>query len=849
MMLLVLSVVSALLGHPSTDASVPPEVAKIFRTADTISIEGDAEDGVPLSYCATWRHVPRILLPPSPATGSIAGGGECSALVAAFHAVGEAPEGDHPTSAVYTPDGSTVLISHRDSQNIVRYDATTREVLGTIELSGSPLDLAVSPDGTRAVTANVDTETLSIIDLASNTEVATVAMGTMCGVVAFTADSTMAVVGNPGESSISIVDLATGSEIRRIKGTSFTMTMTFAPESGAVALDFSRFAVLGNNSIIHPSSFTDEILIIDIASGETTVLPCENWPRGIDVSDDGTAALVTHYTSPLVSVIDIANSTIDRTIDMGTNTWGPVALSGDGSKAAVAVLNATRIVTLADDSVSSSINTATVYDLLCTADGNHALGVGYYGSLISFESESLLRNVNQVISTPVGAVSPTDPLAAMAANVFGEELVFSSTDPATGDVLEARASGPDPEGDICRSVAVHSATNRVVVLNLFSRTAEVLDAATGSVVARFDTGKRPSDVCISSDGAYAVIANLDSSFATVFDMSTLTAHTVPISSRGSRVQISPDGAVAYIAVVSSGDGVWRINLDTLTTDGPKLSTGNMGSVGYAYSMTSGLVLSHDGATLATCDSFSDTVTLIDTASWTVRTAVPVSGFPTMAAFSPDDASLFVSQRNSDTVAIVDVAAGSVLESIAVGDMPGPLTVSHDGSILYLINASDKTVGIVSLDSSTMTDAIDMPFTPVGLGLDASGQCLFVATGTTTTSAGGGGYSSEQDGDIVIIDTSSAAISGQVHTEVGASALAVDPNGPLLAVASPSGDGVVILQESTSLPGDLNADGVVDGADLGLLLAAFWTEDPLADINGDSIVDGADLGLLLANWSI
>lgn len=50
-------------------------------------------------------------------------------------------------------------------------------------------------------------------------------------------------------------------------------------------------------------------------------------------------------------------------------------------------------------------------------------------------------------------------------------------------------------------------------------------------------------------------------------------------------------------------------------------------------------------------------------------------------------------------------------------------------------------------------------------------------------------------------------------------------------------------------GDLNGDGAVDGADLGLLLAAWGTAGgcPSADLNDDGTVDGADLGLQLAAW--
>jgi hypothetical protein len=47
----------------------------------------------------------------------------------------------------------------------------------------------------------------------------------------------------------------------------------------------------------------------------------------------------------------------------------------------------------------------------------------------------------------------------------------------------------------------------------------------------------------------------------------------------------------------------------------------------------------------------------------------------------------------------------------------------------------------------------------------------------------------------------------------------------------------------SCPADLTGDGVVDGADLGLILSA-WGNSPLGDLTGDGITDGADLGLML-----
>ena len=66
----------------------------------------------------------------------------------------------------------------------------------------------------------------------------------------------------------------------------------------------------------------------------------------------------------------------------------------------------------------------------------------------------------------------------------------------------------------------------------------------------------------------------------------------------------------------------------------------------------------------------------------------------------------------------------------------------------------------------------------------------------------------------------------------------------------------ILNDSVSpcIPvGDLNGDGLVNGADLGLLLGVWGTCAPLeigcfGDLNFDGLINGADLGVLLANWT-
>lgn len=64
---------------------------------------------------------------------------------------------------------------------------------------------------------------------------------------------------------------------------------------------------------------------------------------------------------------------------------------------------------------------------------------------------------------------------------------------------------------------------------------------------------------------------------------------------------------------------------------------------------------------------------------------------------------------------------------------------------------------------------------------------------------------------------------------------------------PLGDPLARVLVLPEVPGDINGDGIVDAADLGLLISAFGTSAVAPDLNGDCAVDAADLGLLIENF--
>ncbi len=103
---------------------------------------------------------------------------------------------------------------------------------------------------------------------------------------------------------------------------------------------------------------------------------------------------------------------------------------------------------------------------------------------------------------------------------------------------------------------------------------------------------------------------------------------------------------------------------------------------------------------------------------------------------------------------------------------------------------------------------------------------------------------DSPGDVV------AAVEGDVDGDGESDIITVNSETTVAVAGGPMGTVSVFLNESSVITifGDLNGDGLVNGADLGLLLAAWGSADPDADLNGDGIVNGSDLGLLLAAWA-
>jgi YVTN family beta-propeller protein len=200
--------------------------------------------------------------------------------------------------------------------------------------------------------------------------------------------------------------------------------------------------------------------------------------------------------------------------------------------------------------------------------------------------------------------------------------------------------------------------------------------------------------------------------------------------------------------------------------------------------------------LVTCNSFTDTITLINTATWSVVATVAVGDFPVRAIFSADDSRIYVSNRDSDTITIVSNAGpfSAPLATIHVGDWPFEMVLSPGGERLYVANFQAENIGVVDLASELMTTTFPLPNAPQGIHVDAAGSQLFAATGTWSVSVGPGPvFSIGLEGEFSILDAVSGLVIDQVSTGLPPAMSALNAAISRVGIPSPFGDGLSLVE--------------------------------------------------------
>ncbi|MFO1464289.1 MAG: YncE family protein [bacterium] len=171
----------------------------------------------------------------------------------------------------------------------------------------------------------------------------------------------------------------------------------------------------------------------------------------------------------------------------------------------------------------------------------------------------------------------------------------------------------------------------------------VIDVATDSLAGTsIPTGGRPQGLEVNHAGTRLYVANQTDGTVTVIDTSNnQVVTTIPVGGGSAQVAVSPDDKKVYVTSLNDGT-VWVINADTNAVIGSPLDLGS-GSVPY------GMVFSEDGSQLFVLEHIGDEISVIDTATDTVGTPVPLPAIgPFLGARNAANGLIYFTGSNLNT---------------------------------------------------------------------------------------------------------------------------------------------------------------------------------------------------------
>ncbi|KIO54626.1 hypothetical protein [Flavobacterium hibernum] len=217
-------------------------------------------------------------------------------------------------NTIYSPNGSEIWVPQMDiNGKVLVYDALTYALKSTIAVGMMPAELTFSSDGTKAYIANGDDNTVSVINTATKQVTATVAVGKN-PVGAWTGTDARMYVDNEDGQSISVINVATDAVGQ-------TIDLGFMPGIASHNGNKKELWVSDPvNAKVHYWTW-DQTKMMWVHGG---VFTTGAGAHAITFTADGNTAYVTNQTANTVSVVNVSNHTVSKTINVGRKPNGLV---------------------------------------------------------------------------------------------------------------------------------------------------------------------------------------------------------------------------------------------------------------------------------------------------------------------------------------------------------------------------------------------------------------------------------------------------------------------------------------------------------------------------------------------
>lgn len=208
-------------------------------------------------------------------------------------------------------------------------------------------------------------------------------------------------------------------------------------------------------------------------------------------------------------------------------------------------------------------------------------------------------------------------------------------------------------------VGVNPKSGEVYVADWFAERVFVLRPTPEgvSLEGEIATGKSPSGIAVTPDGATLLVANRESDSVSVIDVaSRKETRRIAVGSHPFGLTLSPDGTRAYTANVLSDD-VSAIDIAA------GRETGRVGTGQRPY------VIAFAGGRGFVTDQYSNTVTAFDPATMRKLGTVDVGDHPEGIAATRDGNTVVVANWGDNSLSLIDPTSLTVTATIETGDGP------------------------------------------------------------------------------------------------------------------------------------------------------------------------------------
>ncbi len=311
----------------------------------------------------------------------------------------------------------------------------------------------------------------------------------------------------------------------------------------------------------------------------------------------------------------------------------------------------------------------------------------------------------------------------------------------------------------------------LVVLNKAEASASIIDRDSGEEITRIETGDGPHEVAVSPDGRTAVVADYGrqspGNTLSVIDLvdkkrtgvirlgDNARPHGIVFTPDGKRVVVTTEGSRRILMVDIEGMEVVK-SLNTrangshmvaITPDARFAFVANIGSGSctvfnleddeYVREVKTGggaegIAVRPDSSEVWVSNRAANTISVIETRTFTVTETLTCGEFPLRVQFTPDGKRALVSCAQSGEVAVFDVESKKQIKRIKMdlkamdpegrlfgdrfGDssVPVGILIPPDGTHAYIANTQADVIAVIDLESLEVVGSIVAGREPDGM---------------------------------------------------------------------------------------------------------------------------------------